>query len=382
MKEQEKKINNCLDETENKILELNNELNLLALPIIKYLYDKFNNFENNINEVDPIEIIKKIDDVVLKAEKVNEKYINNINKTVNEGIKDIILTGKKEYGGSLNFDVSLNMEVAKFKKSVINLYEKLKDAMYHKFDIDLKNDLLESISLVSKGYETYDKVIKDTIKKLISDGTNKITHVTKNGKVINYSVYTVVRRNVVTSINQLATAINKLHLDDLNTDLVEVTAHVGARPSHQEWQGKVYTTNINNIKYPHLSETRYGAVDGLAGANCRHTFYPFVEGVSERAYTDEELNNMKKAEGKIFLHKEVIKVPMYEAVQTQRKIERVIRKKKEIAQAYLKTFGEDSKEYKRAKEKVKEWINEYSLHCKLNGFYKESERLGNYIKWK
>lgn len=381
MNEQEKKINECLDNADNNILELNNALNLLALPLIKYIYDKFQNHQEQ--EIEPTEIINKINEIVTKGEKVNKEHINKIKKNIDEGIKDIIHINNKKFGDfSNNFDVSLNMEVAKFKKAVINLYNKLTDAMYHKFETDLKNDVLEAISQVSKGYETYDRAIKDIVKKLISNGTNKITHVTKNGQVINYSVYTVVRRNVVTSVNQLATAMNKLTAEELNTELVEVSAHAGARPSHQEWQGKIYSLSLNNIKYPHISNTKYGAVDGLAGANCRHTFFPFVEGVSKRAYTDEELNNMKKAEGKVFLHKEVIKVPLYEATQTQRKIERTVRRKKEIAQAYLKIYGKDSKEYKRAKEDVNKWLQQYNILCNLNGFYKENERLGSYIKWK
>lgn len=77
-------------------------------------------------------------------------------------------------------------------------------------------------------------------------------------------------------------------------DLVEVTAHAGARPEHQLWQGKVYSRSGTSKKYPGLKEaTGYGTGPGLGGWNCRHSFFPYFEDISERAYTDKELEELK-----------------------------------------------------------------------------------------
>lgn len=71
-------------------------------------------------------------------------------------------------------------------------------------------------------------------------------------------------------------------------------------------------------------------------ANCRHTFHPFIDGVSERTYTDAELEDMKpdnhkfKFEGKQY--------DQYSASQKQREIERTIRKLKR-EQAAFKAAG-------------------------------------------
>ena len=47
-------------------------------------------------------------------------------------------------------------------------------------------------------------------------------------------------------------------------------------------------------EYPDFVEKcGYGSVTGIGGANCRHSFWPFIEGVSERTYTDSELEAMK-----------------------------------------------------------------------------------------
>lgn len=67
-------------------------------------------------------------------------------------------------------------------------------------------------------------------------------------------------------------------------------------------------------------------------ANCRHTFHPFIEGVSERTYTDAELEDMKpenhtfRFDGKEY--------DQYSASQMQRRIERTIRKVKRERDAY------------------------------------------------
>ena len=46
--------------------------------------------------------------------------------------------------------------------------------------------------------------------------------------------------------------------------------------------------------YPDFVEKcGYCHVQGIGGANCRHSFWPYIEGVSERTYTDAELEAMK-----------------------------------------------------------------------------------------
>lgn len=94
-----------------------------------------------------------------------------------------------------------------------------------------------------------------------------------------------VRRAVLTGVNQTANKLQDKRAEEMNCDLVEVTAHIGARvtkkldhTNHAWWQGKVYSISGNSDKYPGLKETTgYGLVDGLGGINCRHNKFPFIE---------------------------------------------------------------------------------------------------------
>ena len=89
--------------------------------------------------------------------------------------------------------------------------------------------------------------------------------------------------------------------------------------SHKDWQGKVYSIRAGDI-YPNIYEVcGLGAVDGLEGANCRHRRFPWVGGVSERTYTDEQLAHIDDGSGCTFDGKNYT---AYEATQEQRKVER------------------------------------------------------------
>ena len=57
---------------------------------------------------------------------------------------------------------------------------------------------------------------------------------------------------------------------DMDQDIMEISAHAGARPSHAEWQGQIVSLSGDNTKYLSLDDIGYGDVDGFLGANCRH----------------------------------------------------------------------------------------------------------------
>lgn len=116
--------------------------------------------------------------------------------------------------------------------------------------------------------------------------------------------------------------------DELGSDLVETTAHAGARPSHVVWQGQVFSLSGKNPKYPDFrSATGYGTGAGLCGWNCRHSFFPYFEGAGH-AYTSDQLRSYEDKSisynGKMYTE--------YEASQMQRHNERQIRRwKREYA---------------------------------------------------
>ena len=198
-----------------------------------------------------------------------------------------------------------------------------------------------AVMQIQSGAISYNQAIKTAVKELADSGLKVVDY--KSGHRDHADV--AVRRAVMTGVNQICDQYTNQSAEYLETRYFEVSAHSGARDkpgaspwsSHKDWQGKVYYQSESGEPdplglYDDLVETTgYGYVDGLTGANCRHHKYPFVPGVSERTYTDEQLKHIDDGLGCTFDGKTYT---AYEATQMQRKIERTIRKLKREKAAY------------------------------------------------
>lgn len=174
---------------------------------------------------------------------------------------------------------------------------------------------------VSTGVKSYSQSILDTVKEL-SDKGAYITYPSGQHR----SIESAVRMNVLTSVNQTCGKLQEMRANELGWDLMELTAHSGARPEHAEWQGKIVSRS-GRKGYLSLDDIGYGEVTGFKGVNCRHDWYPYYAG-SIRTYSNQELQELKN-EKVTYQEKQISK---YEATQIQRKMERTIRQdKKDIA---------------------------------------------------
>ena len=186
------------------------------------------------------------------------------------------------------------------------------------------------------------------------------------------TIETATARAVRTGISQASGRIQIARMDEMDVDLVLVSSHLGARPDHAEWQGKVYSRNGGGDYPDFVSSTGYGAVSGLCGANCRHSFGPWFEGMGNpfEQYDTEE--NLKE----------------YELQQRQRTLERRIRNtKREVmtldtartaAQGSFKDVFDN--DYQRKAALLQKQNAAYNQYCKENGLKKQSERIA-IAKW-
>lgn len=167
---------------------------------------------------------------------------------------------------------------------------------------------------IATGAFDYNTVIKNTIAEMTNSGLRTVDYATGWSNRVDVAA----RRAIVTGLSQLTAKANEQNAKELGTEYFEVTWHSGARPSHQVWQGKVYS------KSQLVSVCGLGTVTGLCGSNCYHDYYPFIPGISERTYTDEQLTDMNAEENKKVEYggKEYTK---YEALQRQRKLETTMR---------------------------------------------------------
>lgn len=184
---------------------------------------------------------------------------------------------------------------------------------------------------VQSGAISYNQAIKSAVRQLAQSGLKIVDYESGHRDQIDVAV----RRAVMTGVSQLCAKYTEQSADYLNTPYFEVSAHAGARDkpgkspwsSHKDWQGRVYSVRAGDI-YPNIYDVcGLGAVDGLEGANCRHRRYPWVEGVMERTYTDEQLSHIDDGLGCTYDGKSYT---AYEATQMQRRVERQIRAVKRL----------------------------------------------------
>ena len=227
---------------------------------------------------------------------------------------------------------------------------------------------------VQSGAISYNQAISNAVKQLADSGLKTVDYESGHRDQVDVAA----RRAVMTGVSQVCAKYTEQSAEYLETPYFEVSAHSGARDkpgpspwsSHKAWQGKVYSVNKDDI-YPNIYDVcGLGAVDGLEGANCRHRRFAWVEGVSERTYTDEQLSYIDDGLGCEYDGK---KYTAYEATQMQRSIERQIRKQKRLRDAYKAAGLKDDET--AANIKLRRLNAKYKEFSKAAGLPEQKERL-------
>jgi hypothetical protein len=206
-------------------------------------------------------------------------------------------------------------------------------------------------------------MIKQAVKELTDSGLRTIDYETGWQNRVEVAA----RRALMTGFNQVVAKITESNAEKLGTEHFEVTYHRGARPTHQPWQGRVYT------KDELVTVCGYGDVAGLKGANCYHDFHPFFPGISKRLYNDEDLDRMNAEENTPKEYKGR-QFTTYEALQRQRRIESTLRRKREEI-ALLEKGGASEDDILAVKAKYHALSDEYVKFSKAMNLPQQRERI-------
>ena len=209
----------------------------------------------------------------------------------------------------------------------------------------------------------YDTAMKNAADELSKRGITTVHY--ENGRPVTRSIEAAVRMNILTGVNQTASAMTMSNCEKLGCDLVETTAHIGARPSHAEWQGQIFSLFGTNPKYKPFSVCGLGEPDGICGINCRHSYYPYFEGL-EKHYTQADLDDMESE----IVEYNGEKMSRYDAEQKMRGIERNVRKYKRQALTQ-EAAGIDNT---AARQKIGEWQAKAREFTKQTGIERDHVR--------
>lgn len=279
------------------------------------------------------EIAEAMEDAGVKALEYDDKIYQSV------GLSPIPLTQSPELIRLMqrNYEATLG-EWTNFTRTTAEQSQRL-----------FLSELDRAYNLVSTGALSYTQAVKEVINNIVSDGV-----------VVNYptghsdTIETATLRAVRTGVSQATAQIQTARMDEMGVDLVLTSSHLGARPSHQAWQGQVFSRSGDSKYPPFIETTGYGSVTGLCGANCRHSFSPYFEGMDNpfEKYDSEE--NRKQ----------------YEKEQYQRTLERRIRKTKREVMG-LKESVDNCKDDKLKFALDMDYQKKSALLAKHNKAYRE-----------
>lgn len=248
---------------------------------------------------------------------------------------------------------------------------------------EIYNGYLDNaITMMASGAFDYNTLVRKVVGEMTASGLRTVDYASGHSNRVDVAV----RRAFLTGMGQLTGQISRMNGQVLGTDKYEVDWHPGARPDHSVWQGRVWT-------YQQLVDVcGLGSGPGLLGWNCRHTYYPFIDGISVRNFTDEWLEEAAKREAvkKPYKGKEY---NLYEATQKQRQMETAMRAQREKAQL-LQQAGADKEAVINAKCKYQAMLDEYENFSKAFNLPEQRERIyydlrgrvapsqRTYAKWK
>lgn len=306
--------------------------------------------------------LKEIEKAIRKTSGISETKLNEL-------LDDVVERNQKYYTELIDLAHITQPETLVSVEDTWAIYEQTKQTMRNitrsmGFLVDAGRTMLSPAKAyqwaldnatmqIQSGAINYNQAIKTAVKQLADSGLTVVDYESGHRDQIDVAA----RRAFMTAVNQLNRKYSEQSMDFLQTDLVQVEAHAGARDidgpkgweNHKKWQGKLYRWAEFTKKYPDASKGEYpdfestcgiGDVTGILGANCRHSWSAFVEGVMERTYTDKQLEHIDDGLGCTFEGKTYT---AYEATQMQRRVERTIRNLKREKAAY-KAAGLTEKE--------------------------------------
>lgn len=231
-------------------------------------------------------------------------------------------------------------------------------------------------SKVLSGAVSYSQAVREAIENVASGGV--YVHYPTGRRD---TIETATARAVRTGIAQAAGDISIKRMEEMDWDVILVSAHIGARTgdggqnpgNHLWWQGQFYSRTGRDKRFPNFYEhTGYGTGEGLCGWNCRHSFGS-GDGVNNPYKDIQTADNVR----------------MEKLEQRQRALERRVRKTKRevmgLQEAVEKCQDEAAKfELQQALDRKSYLLSRqnkaYSDFCKQNDLRPLNERL-QIAKW-
>lgn len=232
----------------------------------------------------------------------------------------------------------------------------------------------KAYTLVTSGAISYTQAVKEAVDVISTQGV-EVVYPTGHKDTIE----TATLRAVRTGVSRMAAEITDTRMDEMNWDIILVSAHLGARVTDKEdytnhywWQGKFYSKSGKDKRFPPFSVCNMGDVQGIHGANCRHSHGPGDGVHNPFEHYDSEKNKVA-----------------YDLQQRQRLLERRIRKTKRRVMGLKESVDSATDEptrqtqqeaYEKAAALLQKQNQAYNQFCRDNDLKRLADRIA-IAKW-
>ncbi len=153
-----------------------------------------------------------------------------------------------------------------------------------------------AVTKAQLGGDGYQKAVQDVCRAMVHSGIKTVDYATGYKRRLESAV----RQNVLWGIKQCNQNTADMIGEDFGADGYEISYHSNPRPSHADMAGKIYAIGrartVNGIYYPSFSDVAHL----LEEYGCLHFKFSVLLGISEPAYTREQLEELKAQDGQMF----------------------------------------------------------------------------------
>lgn len=230
-------------------------------------------------------------DIAMLSQANAAKLREIIEKHREEVDKSILDTAQHYLAVSDAADIAILHGAAKFPDKVQATVKGLK-AWTERLDLEMPiaaqrlytQSVAQSAVKLGTGRISADEAMREAVRTMADSGISIVQYSTSGKRAYSMTTEAAVRNQVRVQMTHASQEMTMERIRESGAGLVEVSSHVGARPSHAEWQGRVYSLNgpvtIGGVHYPDYETSCHvgDPVDGIFGYNCRHSVMPYVHG--------------------------------------------------------------------------------------------------------
>ena len=211
---------------EEYLLTSQDQWQILTLQQAGYLLEDIQKDIANATKLQQSEIAEAMEDAGVKALEYDDKIYRDV------GLSPTPLTQSPELVRLMQRNYELT----------INTWKNFTDTFALASQQLFISECDKAYMLVASGALSYTQAVREAINRIVTDGV-----LVKYPSGVETSIEAATLRCVRTGISQMTAQVQLARAKEMGVDLCIVSSHLGARPSHAEWQGKIYSIDWNSL---------------------------------------------------------------------------------------------------------------------------------------